>query len=224
MNAGALYEDRAQAGFRLAERLCHHRGAASALVIGIPKGGMPVAKAVGTALGLPIEALICRKLRCASDHALAAGALTETGACFINPDFPGDERLDAGHLEEQLEWARRAIGEDKSRWRAGRPAIPVRGRPVILVDDGVSTGSTIRAAIQALREQEASRIVLALPVAPSSVIAALRGEVDELVPLAAPAEFTSIGRYYNDWREVSDAEVAAALRAGNAAWRRLSGS
>jgi predicted phosphoribosyltransferase len=206
-----LFKDREDAGRRLSRAVAKRGLRGGALVLGIPRGGVLVAAPLARELGLPAEALLCRKLRSASDHALPAGALAETGAYFLNPELPGRERPDARQLREQLEWTGRALAEEARRYRRGAPLPELRGRAAILVDDGAATGATIRAAARALRERGAGLVVIALPVAPRELLGALSASADELVVLEAPEDFRSIAHYYDDWRRPTEQEAASAL-------------
>lgn len=212
-----IYKSREDAGRHLTRALAKRGLRGGAVILAIPLGGPLVAAPIAAELGLPLEALIVRKLRCTTDHALAAGALAETGAYFVNPDLPGAERLDARHLREQLEFTRRAIADEERALRGGRPLPDLRGRAVILVDDGATTGATLRAAAKAARERGASSVIAAVPVGPPELPELVAGYADDLVQLHAPEAFSRIAHYYEDWSRPAVSDVVAAL-GGGMAW------
>ena len=204
------FGDRVDAGRRLAERLRHLWGE-DVVVLGLPRGGVPVAAEVARALGAPLDVIVVRKLGLPVQPELAMGAVGEGGTLVVN-----ERVLTRGHVgeaefaevesRERTEVQRRAL-----RWRGSRPRLPLAGRTALVVDDGIATGATVRAACGVAREQGAARVVLAAPVCSPDTAHALRAEVDELVCLETPRSFLAVGRYYADFRPVSDDEVAAVL-------------
>ena len=204
------FRDRREAGRRLAERLSGLR-ASSPLVLGLPRGGVPVAFEVAKALGAPLDVLVVRKLGVPFQPELGMGAVGEDGVRVLNPDV----LRQAGVTETQLaavEARERAEVEERAvRLRRGRPAIPLEGRTVVIVDDGLATGGTARAAVQVARARGADRVILAVPVAPPETVAALRRDADDVVAVETPEPFFAIGGWYSDFSPTSDDEVVELL-------------
>ena len=202
--------NRGDAGRRLAGCLEEYRGT-QAVVVGLPRGGVPVAFEIARALGLALDVVIVRKLGAPYQPELAIGAVGEYGVRVLNSAMTlttgiGEEGLAAIERHERTEVARRA-----ALFRAGRESVPLAGRTVIVVDDGVATGATTRAACQVVRAAGATRVVLAVPVAPAESLAELAAAVDEVVCLLAPPWFNAVGEWYEDFTQTSDAEVIALL-------------
>ena len=215
------YLDRVDAGWRLGERLRYLEGE-DVVVLGLPRGGVPVAAGVAYALGAPLDVIIVRKLGAPRQPEFAMGALGEGGVRVITDEAVAmagvsPKELAAIEARERAEIERRA-----HRFRAGRPPVPITGRTVVVIDDGIATGSTARAACRVARAQGAARIILAVPVGHSEAIASLRGEADEVICLTEPRSLLAIGEWYADFSQTSDEEVvnllsdAAASRAGGA--------
>ena len=212
------FADRAEAGRALARALAG-LGADDAVVLGLPRGGVVVAAPVAAALGAPLDVLVVRKLGLPAQPELAMGAIAAVGEAVETIRNP--EVLDAAGVDDAAFTAvrERELVELHRRveaYRTGRPPVPVRGRTVVLVDDGLATGSTARAALAALRSQAPARVVLAVPVGSPRVVAELSTEVDALVCLAAPAGFRAVGQAYADFSATADDAVRAALAAGAA--------
>ena len=205
------FRDRADAGRRLAVRLRHLRGE-DVVVLGLPRGGVPVAAEVARVLAAPLDVFVVRKLGMPSQPELAMGAVGEAGALVVNHGVV--RRAHVGEAEfveverrERAEVERRAL-----QFRGDRPRMALEGRTALVVDDGIATGSTARAACRVARAQGAARVVLAAPVCAPDTARALCDEVDELVCLETPRWFSAVGQYYTDFRPTSDDEVAALLQ------------
>jgi putative phosphoribosyl transferase len=206
------FTDRAEAGRRLAALLGHLSGD-DVVVLGLPRGGVPVAAQVAHALGAPLDVILVRKLGVPVQPELALGAIGEGGVRIINPDVVEvtgvtDTEIAVVEARERAELERRA-----RRFREGRPPEPLAGRIAVIVDDGIATGATARAACQVARAHGASRVVLAAPVAPPSVRAALATAADEVICVETPRRFLAIGEWYTDFAQTTDSEVVALLRA-----------
>jgi putative phosphoribosyl transferase len=201
--------DRVDAGQRLARALYHYRDA-HPLVLALPRGGVVPGFEVAQALGAPLEVFVVRKLGLPQQPEVGVGAIAEDGTLWADEDAVdriGERALGAVAAREWTETDRRV-----KRYRGGRPLPALRGRTVIVVDDGIATGGTARVAVRAVRALGPAVLVLAVPVAPAEVVAELRAEVDALVCLLAVRELQAVGFWYDDFREVSDAEVEALLR------------
>jgi putative phosphoribosyl transferase len=210
-----LFVDRIDAGRRLAGRLGHLRDA-DPVVLGLPRGGVPVAHQVAEALDAPLDVIVVRKLGVPFQPELGMGAIGEDGVRIVNPEVVRaarvtDDEIAAVERRERAELERRA-----RRFRGDRPRVPLEGRTAIVVDDGIATGSTARAACQVARAHGAARVVLAVPVAPPGWTDRLGADADELVCLETPEQFWAIGQWYGDFTQTSDGEVVDCLerRAG----------
>src|SRR5262252_8372748 len=206
------FRNRSDAGRRLANRLQFLRGE-DVVVLGLPRGGVPVAAAVARALGAPLDVILVRKLGVPAQPELGLGAIGESEARVINLEVVryahvSEEQIAHVEAKERAELQRRA-----QRFRGDAPHVPLAGRTAVIVDDGIATGSTARAACQVARALGAAAVVLAVPVAPPSADRALRGDADEVICLEMPNHFLAIGEWYEDFAQTSDEEVVALLRA-----------
>jgi putative phosphoribosyl transferase len=208
-----VFADRADAGRRLAARLQHLEGD-PVVVLGLPRGGVPVASEVARALGAPLDVIVVRKLGVPSQPELGMGAIGEGGVRIVNDDVVrqagvSDHDLTTVEARERAELERRA-----RRFRGDRPRTSLEGRTAVIVDDGVATGSTARAACQVARALGAERVVLAVPVAPPGWTTRIGRDADELVALQTPEPFWAIGRFYENFSQTPDDEVVACLDRG----------
>jgi uncharacterized protein (TIGR00369 family) len=209
------FRDRSDAGHRLARRLEFLRGA-DVVVLGLPRGGVPVAAEVARALGAPLDVIVVRKLGVPAQPELGLGAIGESGARVINSEVVryaevSEAEIAQVELKERAELQRRA-----QRFRGDVPHESLAGRTAVIVDDGIATGSTARAACQVARALGAAQVVLAVPVAPPSADRVMRGDADEVVCLEMPERFLAIGEWYEDFAQTSDEEVVGLLRAARA--------
>ena len=203
--------DRSDAGRRLANRTLHLRGE-DVVVLALPRGGVPVAVEVARALGAPLDVIVVRKLGVPVQPELGMGAIGEGDVRIINPEVVAithvtDAEIAAVERRERAELDRRA-----RRFRGDRPRTPLAGRTAVIIDDGIATGSTARAACQVARAQGAARVVLAVPVAPPSACTALAADADEVICLETPGHFLAIGEWYQDFSQTSDREVVSLLQ------------
>jgi putative phosphoribosyl transferase len=206
-----VFADRADAGRRLAARLQHLAGE-RVVVLGLPRGGVPVALEVARALGAPLDVIVVRKLGVPFQPELGMGAIGEDGVVVISQEMVRAAGVSAEELagvgaRERAEVERRAW-----RYRGGRPRQPLGGRVAVVVDDGIATGSTARAACRIARALGAARVVLAVPVAPPGWQDRIGGDADELVCVQTPRDFLAIGQFYADFSQATDDEVVACLR------------
>jgi putative phosphoribosyl transferase len=213
-----IFEDRADAGRRLAERLTEFAERKDAVVLGIPRGGVVVAFEVAMALGVALDIFLSRKLGVPGQEELAFGAVAAGDGRYLDAQQIRLSQISSEEIEritaEVLETLRRRAAQ----YRGDRAPLHVHGRTVVLVDDGIATGASVYAAIGALREMRPAALVLAVPVAPASTCVWLRREVDQVVCLYAPEEFYAVGQFYRNFSQVEDDEVVELLRrAENAA-------
>ncbi len=205
------FADRQDAGARLAPRLEHYRGRSDVVVLGLPRGGVPVAFEVARALGAPLDVFLVRKLGVPGHEELAMGAIASGGVRVLNHDVVAATALSAEQIEgvavRELETLRR----QEHAYRGERPPLTVSDRVAIVVDDGLATGATMRAAIAALRDRGAAAIVVAVPTAPLETCEALSRDVDEIVCLTTPDPFMAVGLWYRDFSPVSDEQVREML-------------
>lgn len=203
--------DRAEAGRRLARRLDALRDE-DVVVLGLPRGGVPVAFEVARALAAPLDVIVVRKLGLPYQPELAVGAIGEGDARMINERIRRDARLSSEELSELERSERAELLRRVAKFRAGRDRIPLAGRTALIIDDGVATGSTARAACQVARAQGAARVVIAVPVGAAEALTALREDADEVVCLETPAWFAAVGQWYRHFPQTADKEVGELLR------------
>jgi putative phosphoribosyl transferase len=205
------FEDRRDAGRRLAAKLAEHAGEPGLLVLALPRGGVPVAYEVAEALAAPLDVFLVRKLGVPGHEELAMGAIASGGIRVLNDDVIEALRLneDAIGAVAAREW--RTLRERELSYRGERSRLRVQGYTVILVDDGLATGATMRAAVQALNEEHPKRLIAAVPVAPPETCEAIRREVDEIVCALTPPVFYGVGSWYQDFVQTTDDEVRELL-------------
>jgi len=206
-----FFADRADAGRQLAARLEHLRGE-PVVVLGLPRGGVPVALEVARALGAPLDVIVVRKLGVPYQPELGMGAVGEDGVLVINREVVRLARVPADELAAVQARERAQVNARAARYRVRRPREPLAGRTAVVVDDGIATGSTARAACQVARAHGAARVVLAVPVAPRGWQARIAGAADELVCVDTPGDFFAIGQFYADFSQTTDDEVIACLQ------------
>ncbi|WP_414170240.1 alpha/beta family hydrolase [Streptoverticillium reticulum] len=216
------FTDRVDAGRQLAERLRHLRSE-HPVVLGLPRGGVPVAFEVAAALGAPLDVILVRKLGVPFHRELGFGAIGEGGVKVVREDIIRMSRVDEDDLAEVERSEEAALAEQAKRFRGGRPRIPLKGRTAVVVDDGIATGSTASAACRVARAEGAARVVLAVPVAPPDAVAVLTTEVDELICPFTPALFSAVGEWYRDFSQTEDEEVVELLRRNRATARSGTG-
>ncbi|MFC3577269.1 phosphoribosyltransferase family protein [Streptomyces yaanensis] len=206
-----VFMDRHEAGRQLGAHLQYLRGQ-DIVVLGLPRGGVPVAAEVAEALDAPLDVCLVRKLGVPFQPELGMGAIGEDGVRVINDAVVRDARVTPQELAQVEEHEREVLERRARRYRGERAPVGIAGRTVVVVDDGVATGSTARAACRIARARGAARIVLAVPVAPRGWTERLGGEADDLVCLDTPLDFYAIGQFYVDFSQLDDEEVAACLR------------
>src|SRR5436190_9695131 len=205
------FPNRAEAGRVLGLKLSKYSGRDDVIVLGLPRGGVPVAYEVAQALRVPLDVFIVRKLGVPGFEELAVGAIASGGVRVLNEEVVralpnADENIDVVTERETAELQRR-----EREYRDGRPAPELRDRTVILIDDGLATGATMRAAVKALRQRGAAKIVVAVPVGPPDTCREIEQEADETICLSTPPFFQAVGQYYEDFSQTSDEDVRELL-------------
>jgi putative phosphoribosyl transferase len=212
-----MFKDRRDAGRQLGRRLSVY-ATLRPVVLALPRGGVPVAAEIADRLGAPLDVIVVRKIGLPWQPELAIGALAEGNVCVVNDALIEEAAVSGDQLEVAIARERVELERRMRAYRGERSPVRVDGRVVILVDDGLATGYTARAAIEQIRRRGASRVVLAVPVAPEDSVAAMGRVADEFVALQTPTWFFSIGEHYEDFGQTSDDEVVACLqRAANRA-------
>jgi predicted phosphoribosyltransferase len=204
-----MFHDRREAAQKLAERLVKYAGTLP-LVLGIPRGGVPMARFIAAELVGDVDVVLVRKLRAPGNPEFAIGSVDESGWIFV-ADYAASTGADKQYIEQEKQRQLDVLRQRRAQYTADRPSIDPSGRSVIVVDDGLATGSTMIAALHALRGRGLARLVCAVPVAPPDAAAAVAESCDELVCLETPAHFYAVGQFYRHFPQVEDDEVAAAL-------------
>lgn len=203
------FRNREHAASLLAERLKQYRGSRP-VVLGIPRGGMPMARIIADQLGADLDVMLVHKLRAPFQPELALGSIDEAGRVYLAP-FAGHVGLSERDLDAEKREQLATLKRRRERYTAAHPRVSLSGRTVILVDDGLATGATAIAAIRAARAEHAGPIVVAVGVAPRTTLSRLQTEADEVVCLQTPAEFQAVGEFFADFSEVSDDDVVRLL-------------
>lgn len=211
-----IFRDRRHAGRILAARCTAYAGRDDVVVLALPRGGVPVGFELARALDAPLDVFLVRKLGVPGHPELAMGAIASGGVRVLDPRLISDLRISPDAIERVAVTERRELERREREYRAGYPPIDLAGRTVLLVDDGLATGSSMRAAIQAVRRLAPARVVVAVPVAPSDTARALADVADEVICAAEPERFWAVGGFYQDFEQTSDAEVRALLEQASA--------
>jgi putative phosphoribosyl transferase len=201
------WRDRQEAGRALAERLRQYGGRDDVIVLGLPRGGVPVAFEVASALGAPLDVFLVRKLGVPGHEELAFGALASGGLVVLDRDLVEQLRLAGAAIQRVIAREAAELERQERAYRGDQPPPDLRGRTVILVDDGLATGSTMTAAAATVRQEKPARVIVAVPVAAADTCEMLWREADEVVCLLTPSPFHAVGIWYEDFRPVEDAEV-----------------
>ncbi len=207
-----IFSDRRSAGKELAKALEGVASAGEAVVLGLPRGGVPVAYEVALSLGIPLDILVIRKLGAPGHPELAIGAVGSGGVRVLNERIINSLGVQQETLEKIAQEERRRVEEKESFLRENRDAVSLKGKSVILIDDGLATGASMRAAVATVRAKEPRQVIVAVPVAPPDTVEQLRQEVDRVVCLNAPAGFAAVGQWYHHFDQTSDREVQKLLR------------
>jgi putative phosphoribosyl transferase len=201
------FRDRHDAGRRLAAELRDHANRSDVIVLALPRGGVPVGYEVATALGAPLDVFVVRKLGLPWHEEIAMGAIASGGVLVLDRDLLRIAHVSEADLRRVIAAEEKELARRERQYRGDRPFPDLRGKTVILVDDGLATGSTMRAAVEALRQEGPARIVVAVPVSSPETCDAFRGVADEVVCAETPEPFQAVGSWYDDFSQTSDAEV-----------------
>jgi predicted phosphoribosyltransferase len=207
-----LFQDRYEAGRVLASKLSQFANRPDVVVLALPRGGVPVAFEAAKALNVPLDVFVVRKLGVPGHEELAMGAIASGGIRVLNEDVVQSLQIPPEIIDEVVAKEERELQRREQEYREGRPPIDVRGRIVILVDDGLATGSSMRAAALALRQKQPAQIVVAVPVASARTCSEFQFEVDKVVCAVTPEPFWGVGQWYDDFSQTSDEEVRELLR------------
>ena len=207
----ALFRDRRDAGKQLAQELMAYAGRSDVIVLALPRGGVPVAYEVARALNAPLDIFIVRKLGLPGHEELAIGAIASGGIRVLNHDIVQGLKIPQTMIDTVTRQELQELERRERAYRGDRPPPDIRGRTVILIDDGLATGASMRAAVAALRAQNPARIVVAVPTAAPETCAAFESEVDEVICAMTPEPFYGVGRWYEDFSQTTDEEVRALL-------------
>lgn len=205
------FSNREDAGRQLAD-LVEGQVGPGAIVLALPRGGVPVAAEVAQRLQAPLDVLLVRKLGVPGHEELAMGAIASGGVRVFNEDLLAQLGIDPAEMEQVRQAEQQELQRRERLYRGDRPLPELEGREVVLVDDGLATGASMRAALMALRQYRPRRIIVAVPVAPPETVAELEGEVDQVVCLLAPEVFYGVGAWYDDFTQTTDEEVRALLQ------------
>src|SRR5712692_2003566 len=205
------FRDRIHAGRLLARKLTGYSNRNDVIVLALPRGGVPVGFEVAQALGTPLDVFLVRKLGVPGHEELAMGAIASGGVRVLNQDVVERLKISSAVIGRVAASEQRELERRERAYRDGRPVPDVRGKTVILIDDGLATGSTMHAAVAAIRQQQPARIIIAVPTAPPDTCEALRKEVDEVVSAATPEPFHAVGLWYEDFSETTDDEIRTLL-------------
>lgn len=208
---GRRFDGRRQAGQLLAAKLLDYRGTSNLLVLGLPRGGVPVAFEVAKALDAPLDVFVVRKLGIPAYPELAMGAVATGGVRVLNSRVISELRVSEDVIERVAAKETEELERREREYRGSRPPPRVRGATVIIVDDGLATGATMRAAVQSLRLQDPAKVIVAVPTGASRTCKALRDEADEVICLIEAEHFYSVGQWYKDFEQLTDDEVSALL-------------
>ena len=211
-----MFRNRSEAGSRLAARLDRYKDRDDVIVLALPRGGVVTGYEIARVIGAPLDVLIVRKIGFPYQPELAAGAVAETGSVVLNRDIMAMGGLTEEALKPEIDRQKGEIARRIILYRGARPLTDLTDKTVVLVDDGVATGATIKAAIAALKQENIAKLVLALPVGPPETVEVLRTMVDEFICLETPLYFMAVGAHYGDFTQVTDEDVVKLLHRSTA--------
>jgi predicted phosphoribosyltransferase len=206
------FKNREEAGSALAEKLENYKDQSDVVVLGLPRGGVPVAEKIAGAIGAPLGVFVVRKLGVPGHEELAMGAIGSGGVRVMNDEVVRSMNVSKEQIDVTVEKEQRKLKEREEKYRGQRPELDLQGKTVILVDDGIATGATMKVSVKALRQHKPAKLVVAVPVAPPQTCRELEQAVDELICPVQPANFGAIGAFYDDFSQTSDEEVREILQ------------
>jgi putative phosphoribosyl transferase len=206
-----IFKDRHEAGIQLAAKLERYRAQPQTVVMGLARGGVVVAHAVAKALQLPLDVIVIRKVGAPDQEELAIGAVDEEGDGFLNQGIIRSLNISPEYVQKEVDKQKKVAGERAALYRKGKKKTDIQGKTLIVVDDGIATGASMRAALLGLKKKRAGKIILAVPVAASDSLKSLSKEVDETVCLYDPTDFMAVGQFYQKFDQTSDDEVMTLL-------------
>jgi len=209
-----MFHDRFDAAIRLAGELRNYRNGNDALVLAVPRGGLPIGGVLASELGLPLDVILTKKIGHPNNPEFAIGAVSLTNAT-VDTDLLERERIPVDFIASEINRLQESLRQKYRMYRGSSRPLPVAGKTVILTDDGAATGRTLLAAIKLLRREGAAKIIVALPVAPRDTLEVLKHSADEVICLEAPRDFAAIGEFYADFSQVSDEEALSFLEGKN---------
>ena len=215
-----MFRDRIDAGRQLAARLGHYSGKPNTLVLALPRGGVPIGYEVAHALNAPLDVFIVRKLGVPWQEEMAMGAIAQGDILVLNEELIRTMRISQAWVDRVTEREGRELNRRMKEYRGDLPPPDVRGKTVILVDDGLATGTTMRAAMLALRKMGPEKIVMAVPLGAADICKEFRSEAEEVICLSTPEPFVAVGAWYSDFGQVTDREVRAYLAKADAEYRK----
>ncbi|WP_435348061.1 phosphoribosyltransferase [Haloarchaeobius sp. HRN-SO-5] len=205
-----MFANRTDAGRRLAD-MVRERGVEADVVLAVPRGGLPVGRAVADELGIPLDIVAARKLGAPGNPELAIGAVSSDGTVWVNDALVEDLGVSQGYIEDETVTERTAAAEKVETYRTGREPLDLHGKTALVVDDGVATGATTIACLRQAYAAGADRVVLAVPVGPPDTIERLRAEADEVICVETPSQFRAVGQFYDSFTQVTDEEARSYL-------------
>src|SRR5574337_460627 len=211
-----MFRNRSDAGIQLGLRLDHYKDRGDVIVLALPRGGVVTGFEIARMLKVPLDVIIVRKIGFPGQPELAVGAVSETGSVVLNQSILSAGGLSEDFLQAEIDRQKQEIARRADLYRSGKGLPDLRGKTVILVDDGVATGATMKAAIEALKQEKIVRLVVALPGGPPETVAVLRSMADEVISLGTPSSFMAVGVHYADFTQVSDQEVVTLLKKSGA--------
>ena len=207
-----MFRDRKDAGIQLAEKLRHYKDRELTVVLALPRGGVVTGVEVARYLNVPLDVLIVRKIGFPGQREFAIGAVSETDTVILNQSIISEYDVSNDYIQDEIVKQKEEIARRVELYRGGKRIIEIEGRTVILVDDGVATGATVKAAIATLKKEKINRLVAAIPVAPPDSANELKELVDEFICLEIPWDFQAVGNFYDDFEQVTDTEVVEILQ------------